>query len=88
MVHVVTDDLDRPEPFVGAWYTCEDPTCDWCVTEFTGGSCKGSVNSDADLLTPEVLHVNSPERRRGRPHSEKSGEAGPDHNLSLFGKSP
>lgn len=36
-MHVLTSDPDDPESHVAVRYFCEDPTCDCCITEHTGG---------------------------------------------------
>lgn len=68
---------DERSCFVSYW--CEDPTCDWHVTEFTGsGSCSEFVNPHDEALTDDVdrTRVHSRQRRRvtEAPEGSDSGQ--------------
>jgi len=42
-------------------YTCEDPTCDWCITEFGPDECKEIAKITDELLTHYIYNVKSQE---------------------------
>jgi len=60
-------------------FFCEDPTCDWCVSEFHG-RCKDFVNFDSDLLTSDVDDL----KKRYTPAGDQGQEAA--GQTSLFGR--
>jgi len=45
-------------------YSCEDPTCDWCVVEFGPDECKEVVRIADELLTHEFYNDKSQDRGR------------------------
>jgi len=55
-------------------YTCNDPTCDWCVVEFGPDDCNSVVSIVDELLTHEF-------------YNGKNHEGGSDARHSSLGRS-
>lgn len=75
-------ELDVPDSHCAIRYFCEDPTCDWCITEHTGGSCKDLANfRDGDLTSADFQY----KVRRDTDGGSSQGESvGPSLQTSLF----
>jgi len=62
-------------------YSCEDPTCDWCVVEYGSDDCKEFANTVDELLTHPIYSTNIPSTQGGSNAKRKTAQT------DLFGES-
>jgi len=78
MVSFATGDSDE---LLYLRYSCEDPTCDWCVIEFGPDECKEIERITDSLLTHEVYSANI-QHRGGDARRDKTAK--PTGQLSFL----
>jgi len=63
-------------------YSCEDPTCDWCIVEFGPDTCTDFANIVAELLTHELYSTNNTDNQGG--NNAKTKQRRPTQQVDLF----
>ena len=90
LVSCVIADLDTLDPAVMTVYSCEDPTCDWHITEVTGGPVnRENLNLTCEICNGTIEHPPSDAAEYAARHQARlrGHSRGDDTQYPLFGES-